>query len=863
MSACSCTPGGQCDCDPTRQAAPVADPAVFGHAALTREMLHALSRTRIAGRAPLAGLTTRDPSDPTIALIDAQAQGVASIAWNARRLWQDGTLAHSADRDALGAVARLLGYKPRPALSASTTLVFQVSEIEGTVDHAAIPENLPVASVPGDSETPVTFETDASLVAYRALNRLVPLRKTTVQDLRADAVEILLQGAVPQIQPGDTVTFAQQWPDMGKIGNVGWTVAQVADVVLPDPTETDGLTNLRLTGPREVGAPALAAPLPESGFLYVLGTRAAPFGATAPAYDLPQANDDKAEGSTKAVEDIAIVETEGPTPQYSTPILVRADWPGLRLQAPGAAHPAMDLDRTYDRITAGALVLMSVQQNGGAYEVLGRVEAVSERGRADFALSGRVSHLSLSGVDLEGAVIANAVRDTTIAVQTLAVPLYRPPKPVPVPDPGALADRIVVQGALEWLEPGRLFVLEGSEFRGDPDPVVEVARLRKAEVGVDQTTLIFEAPLVHVFSSEDLLIFGNCAPASAGATSLMPAEEIGRSNAANATPQFTLQAGPVANRPAPGVRGWTPVLDVRVGGRAYDEVARVWGNDPGTTTYELMAPKPGSNAAAEIRFAGRLPAGNQPVTARYRVGGGATGNQPAGVVRTIMSPVLGIASAHNPAAATGGMDPEGIDDIRRAAPASVRTLGRVVSRGDYEAFAASYRGVGKAMATRLRSGMREVICLTIATTELEPPVPGSALMTGLAAAVKDVSAPGQGVLVKGFELIHVEVSLALARDPALERDVVERAVRDHLVATFSADAVPFGKAIHRSEVLAAAQSVPGVVFVRLDRFARQGHARQAGQMIRADLPHYKKGVLLPASLLTLPAAHITLTQEQP
>jgi hypothetical protein len=99
-TACAC--GGTCaSCAGPAARPAVADPLVFRHGAIKARLLASIGSTEIDGSRPLDGLGTRDDDDPTIALIDAVAGTLHVLAWNAARLFDDGSLRRTEDRDAL------------------------------------------------------------------------------------------------------------------------------------------------------------------------------------------------------------------------------------------------------------------------------------------------------------------------------------------------------------------------------------------------------------------------------------------------------------------------------------------------------------------------------------------------------------------------------------------------------------------------------------------------------------------------------------------------------------------------------------------------------------------------------------------
>ena len=68
----------------------------------------------------------------------------------------------------------------------------------------------------------------------------------------------------------------------------------------------------------------------------------------------------------------------------------------------------------------------------------------------------------------------------------------------------------------------------------------------------------------------------------------------------------------------------------------------------------------------------------------------------------LMTPILGVGKVTNVVPADGASDAETLDDMRTAAPQSIRTLDRVVSLGDFEAFARARAAAwARALATEL------------------------------------------------------------------------------------------------------------------------------------------------------------------
>lgn len=95
--------------------------------------------------------------------------------------------------------------------------------------------------------------------------------------------------------------------------------------------------------------------------------------------------------------------------------------------------------------------------------------------------------------------------------------------------------------------------------------------------------------------------------------------------------------------------------------------------------------------------------GEENIRVSYRKGGGADGNVAAGTITEMITKLSYVNSVTNDSAATGGSDAETLAHARRFAPASLRTLDRIVTSEDIENLAnayvsAQYGGIAKAKA---------------------------------------------------------------------------------------------------------------------------------------------------------------------
>lgn len=157
---------------------------------------------------PLDGLTTRDPSDPSIALLDGWATVADVLTFYQERNANEGYLRTATERRSVLELARLVGYAPRPGVAASVYLAYTVDDKQ--VDPTTIAAGSGAQSIPGPGETSQTFETSEDLEARREWNDL-KVRRTRPQDITLDNVLLLgdlhIAGPTTTLKKGDPLLF--------------------------------------------------------------------------------------------------------------------------------------------------------------------------------------------------------------------------------------------------------------------------------------------------------------------------------------------------------------------------------------------------------------------------------------------------------------------------------------------------------------------------------------------------------------------------------------------------------------------------------------------------------------------------------
>lgn len=204
----------------------------------------------------------------------------------------------------------------------------------------------------------------------------------------------------------------------------------------------------------------------------------------------------------------------------------------------------------------------------------------------------------------------------------------------------------------------------------------------------------------------------------------------------------------------------------------------------------------------------------------YRTGGGQHGNVPAGAITTIVNaPELALlgAAVTNPDPATGGAERESIEHAVAHAPAVFRSLNRAVTPADHEALARTVKGVGKVRA--LPGGWNRVRLLVA-------PAGGGrvsdVLQADLIGFFEDKRMLGQLVEVSDVEYVPIRVTAEIGVESYYVPDEVVAAVARAGAALLAFDAVDFGQSVYLSAFYERIQEVPGVLFVTITEFRREG-----------------------------------------
>ncbi|WP_225847561.1 putative baseplate assembly protein [Streptomyces sp. HPF1205] len=517
------------------------------------------------------------------------------------------------------------------------------------------------------------------------------------------------------------------------------------------------------------------------------------------------------------------------------------------------------LDAVYDGIAAGSWVVVDRPRKGVPGQVPGdpklsrvvtRVSGARVLSRADFGVTGKVTELTLEDPWLdEQDTLLSQIRDTTVYARGEGLRLA----PEPVTDDVA-GDTIELAGLYDGLAPGRWIIVTGERTDIPATPGVtgtELAMVAGVEQDVDpalpgdtvHTTLHLTAALAYRYKRQTVRIHGNVAHATHGATRDEP---IGSGDASRPGQTFALWQSPLTWLAADTPEGARSTLQIRVDGVLWHEVDSLAGRGPKERVYVTGTADDGRITVTfgDGVHGARLPTGQENVRARYRVGIGKAANVAAGRITQPTTRPLGVSAVTNPLPATGGADPDGPGLARRNIPLAVSALDRLVSVPDYEDFSRSRAGIGRASATRLYDGVRQVVHVTVAGVDDIPIAEDADLLVALRSSLAeygDLHLPVE-VAVRERVLLVLAAEVKVAADHSW--DLVEPQVRAALLARLGYPGRELGRPAHLSEVLATAQAVPGV-----DRIDVTAFTGVPGSLTPDGLEHLAEQLTTPQSVV--------------
>jgi predicted phage baseplate assembly protein len=786
-----------------------------------RTMLRRIPRIQIEAdgqtiAAPLRTWSARDSDDYGIALIELWAYVADILTFYQERIANEAFIRTARQRASLVRLANLLNYQPAPGVAASAYMIFQMKDSS----LAQIRAGFPLQHVPVAEEKPQTFETSDRLVAQAIWNKFTPQPdQPQPVTFHIDQTTTRLAGARARIAVGDWVLImgaqrANAVPGSDEAGSEGYEVRQVIAVErLPEADETRITFDLPL-GTRIFGHEIVVETVAD---LYVFRGQGALFGSNAPDWrsigalaafeylsdaQRTEVNDAHDPTSTEPGAQAAYLRA------VAAKVREQGDWHN---QETDLGTRTLDLDRIYPAVVKDSWVVMM----SGGYREVYKVVGVETAGRSDYTRTAQVSRLTVDtdenfdNYGLAEGEPFDKVRGTIVLLNTEQLALAQDTIPTFIE-----GITIAVVEDASTLQQGHLLMVYGeTESAGIQGEVVVVKETRSTPT----PTIVLVDGLTHRYVRAATTIFANVVAATHGET--VAGEILGNGDPSIAFQSFELKQSPLTYVPRAGApNGAAPTLELRVNGVRWQHVPGFYGRASDEAIYTIsMTDEQGTVVRLGNGTTGALPSsGRNNITATYRKGIGKDGNLPAGVIKTPLERPKGLKKAYNPLPASGGAEPEDAASIRKNAPNTVRTFGRIVSLRDFEDAAREFAGVAKARAFIEWDREWQSVKLIIAGDD-------GAMLVGqsyetLVADLNSRRDPNRRLRVLNYCPVDVQLSLQVHSDPAYLPEDVLANVTAALEEFFAFANLNLGQTIALSEVYYVIHSADGVVGAEITRF---------------------------------------------
>lgn len=602
--------------------------------------------------------------------------------------------------------------------------------------------------------------------------------------------------------------------------------------------------------------------------LYVMRDSSGFFGSTAPLWETLDF------GGTEGVKDkgpYAGRNWDGGTGLLAgTPNTIWMDAKGDLYPGPAQVY----LDREIKELQPNG---WAVLENGTGGSIGLRVTHTAIESRADYAITGKSTGVGFRTANDEELELGQDVSTNIYngfgfrSSQIYAVSQFLPLSGVPLlPDLPQGVVSVELDRLYLDLERGRPVSLSGARLDAAGITGRETHSISEVQHIDGITRLLLTDETAYPYDRTTVRINANVALATHGEK---VDEDLGSGDARLAHQTFTLKKPPLTFVSAANEKGRASTLEIRVDGALWSEVPALGQAGPEDAVYEVRQSDDGKT---HVRFGDgvtgrRLPTGALNVKAVYRSGIGVPGEVPEEAISQLKTRPLGVRAVVNPSPATGAADPENMDSAKLNAPGTVKTLGRIVSLTDYEDFASAFAGVGKAQARELWSGQEKVVHLTVAPEADAELTANDTQIVNLSDAIERVRDPARPVIVQPYQRRFFTLTARLEVDKAYLAEDVILWTRQSLEQRFGYDRRKLAQSVSAAEVIAALQSVRGVLSTDLDALAilLDGSVIDtSGTPVQAFLPAFpalgpgQRGTsdaFTAAELLTLLPSAITLT----
>lgn len=754
-------------------------------------------------RSPLlAGLTHREADDPAIALLEGDAIVIDILAFYQSLYANEAYLRTAQWPQSIADLVRLSGYRLAPGVAGEATFALLVKGNR----PISVPAGFGLKAQLEASDKPVEFETRHGIEAVPALSAFALYRPRLTPALANGSRVLRLGTGAAALKPGDRLLLGQA---QGNAQAARLLNTEIVEIEKIHESFGQRFATLKTGLVRTTAVGSLRA--------YKIGESLRHFGHAAPAT-------------------ISTVSADGVPSTRTTSYLRRVDSTTGGDVSPALAALDLPLEREFDAIRPGDHVVVQGRFSAlpgsvaHRYSLVRRVTDSESRSLAWGMQTGASNVLSLNASLLvhdggHGHPYSDVRSLGVMQVTAEPFTVYADYAPTAATNGNSLRYYGRAEDA-RALKGRRLLLADAAGATQS----LRVQSVGTQAVAGDAFHLVqLDRPVAYADFPYEQALFGvhaNLVDASQGKTIARSA--IGSGDARALFQTFALPKSPLtylfdaARTPAQ-----VPALEVYVDAIRWNRVDTLFNAGPLDTVYIVCEAEDGSSCVqfGDGKTGARPGSGQNNIVAVYRTGIGAHGLRKADTTPQASGKLAGLDKVLLPAAVTTGCEAESAGSARRTAPARLQSLGRLVSIADYEAETRMLPNVLKANARWDAPDGVPAIVLTVLTR------------SGAAADLEQIRdalthysrcrGPARHpFLAFNGTRRYVRIDALVGYDAAHLPDEVTHAIRIALgpagsdvvsgdVGLFGLEQREFHSNVHISQIIAAIQQVPGVVWVRL------------------------------------------------
>lgn len=837
---------------------------------------------RQADRAPeLLNWTHRGADDPGVALLEGAAILGDILTFYQEHYANEAFLRTAQWRDSIAHLVRLLGYRLTPGLSGSGRFAF---EVKGT-EPVTLPAGYPLKAELDEVADPVDFETSAALTAYPHLSRFALYRARNYTGglaSGATSFEISAAGGATDAASLAAVGLKAGERLMLIASEPSWTRTSTATIAAQHEPQLVKIKQVTLTLGRCIVELETSLRGSWSGPVtaYRVNRTFRHFGAQAPlkSHTSILGTGGKVEGIRESAT-VFSRHLSGDCTETSSSISLPA------------AFVALDQEVTDLTPDTTLLWQAPVKYGSGLHPLIvaRKIAAVSAGPIAFGDLQGSATFLTFDAPIVTNDTPATAyadLREIRLHEATSPALAVRPLSTSPT-GPVSAVNQLSFYGTAAAAAPlvGRPLIVQAADGRVAEATVQQLAPVSGlADEEAAMRPLVLSTVLSD-FTKQDfdenapsVTVFGNVVDATQGKS--QPPVALGHGDSRKSFQTFKLPKAPLAYLlSASATPPEVPELTVRVEGRAWTRVDSFFGRTPLEEIYIVRQDAAGDTWVqfGDGLTGARLPSGLKNITTTYRVGSGAHGSLKPETKIQLGARVLHLEKGQLPGVIAGGSDAESGEKARRAAPAKLQSLGRIVSISDYEAETLALAGVTKAAAVWDQVHGLPSVVLTVLLAAGRADEYASIKATILAAQ-RGRGSDRHPVVVRQAFLRYIYLDVEYAFDSTLRPEDIDAALRlalgftpvaDQAAAAakglFALEVRRLGEPEYASRIEGRLQQVAGVRWCRVTALGLLGSAATAvADPATLVLPEEPKplatfAACLPHELIQLAAIHLKLS----